>query len=189
MEQKETASKIKEEQKEKILKLSEISLWLDTYDDIFSDFDPRPYSERSLSDDFLLEAKKAAKEKSSGKIELKFLIPDDRRNHELENVIKKRLHGHFKRHHDILHEEMTGIVKNGVAFVAIGVLMMVLAAYVAIMAANNFLLTLVVVLLEPGGWFMLWFGLDKIFYGYNQKNSELQFYEKMTKCEISFLSI
>lgn len=35
-----------------------ISLWIDSYDDIFSDFDPRHFSLRNISDDFLYEVKK-----------------------------------------------------------------------------------------------------------------------------------
>jgi hypothetical protein len=30
-----------------------ISLWLATYDDLFSDFDPRSFTKRVLSDDFI----------------------------------------------------------------------------------------------------------------------------------------
>ncbi len=74
--------------KETLLKASEISIILDTYDDIFSDFDPRPYSERALSDDFLIEANKASRDKASGQIELIFLIPQKMRNIESENLIK-----------------------------------------------------------------------------------------------------
>ena len=37
-----------------------ISLWIDSYDDIFSDFDPRPFSARNISDDFLYEVKKTS---------------------------------------------------------------------------------------------------------------------------------
>jgi hypothetical protein len=36
----------------------EISIWLDSYNDIFSDFDSRPFSERTVSDDFLSEVRK-----------------------------------------------------------------------------------------------------------------------------------
>lgn len=57
-EEKKDEAQQKIEETEKILEMSEISIWLDNYDDIFSDFDPRPYSQRSLSDDFLAEAKK-----------------------------------------------------------------------------------------------------------------------------------
>ena len=37
----------------------EISFWLDSYDDLFSDFDPRPYAQKGFSEDFLDEAKRA----------------------------------------------------------------------------------------------------------------------------------
>ena len=43
--------------------LRDISIWLETYDDIFSDFDPKAYSERVLSDDFLVEIRKVSYEK------------------------------------------------------------------------------------------------------------------------------
>ena len=36
-----------------IIDKAQVSLVLDTYDDIFSDFDPRPYDQRALSGDFL----------------------------------------------------------------------------------------------------------------------------------------
>ena len=44
----------REEKVRNLLKKGEISLLLDSYTGIFSDFDPRPYAERTLSDDFLL---------------------------------------------------------------------------------------------------------------------------------------
>ena len=36
------------------LREGNISLVLDSYDDLFSDFDPRDYSQKALSDDFLV---------------------------------------------------------------------------------------------------------------------------------------
>ena len=45
------------EEKNTALKEGNISLILDSYDDIFSDFDQRDFSERSLSDDFLIECR------------------------------------------------------------------------------------------------------------------------------------
>ena len=68
------------EYEQKILHLSEISILLDNYDDIFSDFDPRPYSERSLSDDLLNEARKASRDKNTGRLELRFLISEKMRD-------------------------------------------------------------------------------------------------------------
>ncbi len=86
-----------EEVLEKEMKEGNISLILDGYDDIFSDFDPRPYSERALSDDFLSECKKAARDKDE-KLELRLMVPGDNRNFKDELKIRKRLKTHFHRH-------------------------------------------------------------------------------------------
>ena len=85
--------------KQELLAKSEISLILDTYDDIFSDFDPRPYEERALSDDFLLEAKKASRDKATGTIELIFMMPAGKRDTHKESLIKRRLRDHFRKHY------------------------------------------------------------------------------------------
>jgi len=62
------------------LREGNISLILDSYDDIFSDFDPGDYSERALSDDFLSECKKAAVNKEE-RLELRFLVPKTKRDY------------------------------------------------------------------------------------------------------------
>ena len=176
-------------EKQKLLQMSEISLWLDTYDDIFSDFDPRPFAQRALSDDFLLEAKRASKEKISGAIEMQFLIPHDKRNKELENTIKKRLHDHFKRHHDLLHKEMKQITRQGFYFILFGVLLMFLATFILFRYEDkSLLINFLVILLEPGGWFLFWEGLGLIVFKTKERFPDLEFYEKMSKVEILFLS-
>src|SRR3990172_6758605 len=76
--------------------LRAISLWLDNYDDVFSDFDPRPFSERAISDDFLSEAKKMFRENSKGRFELRLLIPEAVRNSKEESLVSSRLRAYFK---------------------------------------------------------------------------------------------
>ena len=177
----------KTDEKKMLIELSSISLALDSYDNIFSDFDPRPYSQRMLFDDFLSEAKKASKEKVSGRIELRLLIPAKEKNPEHEKTIKKKLHEHFKRHFNLLKDEVKRIRKNGVILILIGISMMLAATYVYTLGSAKFIFNVLLVVFEPGGWFMTWYGLDKIFYDANLKRHDLNFYEKMTKSEISFL--
>ena len=176
------------DEKQKILQMSEISILLDTYDDIFSDFDPRPYSQRALSDDFLLEAKKASKEKTSGNIELKLLIPKNKKDAEQENIIRKRLHAHFKKHFNLLQEEAKKTRLKGLFLVLIGVFLMMAATYIYSFKSTKFVFNLLFVLLEPAGWFITWYGLDQIFYTSNLKKQDLDFYSKMSKCQITFLT-
>jgi hypothetical protein len=181
------ANGIAEVQKHKLLALSEVSLWLDTYDDIFSDFDPRPYSERAMSDDFLAESKKAVREKESGTIDLKFLIPAAKRDSKLEDVIKKRLHEHFRKQYHRLKDETRSIKTTGSLMMSLGMVMMVAATYMRSIQIEGFLYYLALVFLEPGGWFTTWYGLDHIFYHAGEMKPELDFYQKMSHCEIHFL--
>jgi len=174
-------------EKEKLLQMSAISLQLDSYNGIFSDFDPRPYSQRSLSDDFITEAKKASKDKASGQFELHLLIPKHHRNSSHEITIRRRLKEHFKRHLDMVKKEVQGIFRLGLGFVLFGVLVMFLATYVLFnFPDENFFTHFMVILLEPAGWFMFWEGLNLVVFKTKEKRPELTFQEKMSKVDVMF---
>jgi len=174
-----------------LLKISEISLILDNYDDIFSDFDPRPYPERALSDDFLIEAKKASRDVKSIGLSLKLMIPRKEENNEKERMIKKRLKEHFKHHAEMTRQEIKDTIKKGVLMALLGSLMLIVASYFSTLAGRfvtqEFLLNLVYTLLEPAGWFIAWYGLDEIFYKSAQKKPDKYFYDKMEICDIVFV--
>jgi hypothetical protein len=177
-----------EKLKEELLSKSEIALWLDSYDDIFSDFDPRPFSQRAVSVDFLDEAKRASREKVSGQIEIRFLIPKDLRKESEENQIKKRLKEHFKKHADQLKGENKKTLVRSISFIIFGFAMLIFAAFVASWEKSGFFYAAIVVFLEPAGWFTFWFSLEQLFERFKEKMPELSFYERMTKAEISFVS-
>ncbi len=186
----EECSKCIKESAESLLKVSEISLWLDNYDDIFSDFDPRPYAERALSDDFLAEARKASRDKASGMIEIEFLVPKDKKDEHLEKVIKKRLRDHFRRHVTLLKKEIDDTTKKGAIFAVIGMVLMLVTTFVVFNKFNegNIFMTFLVVLLDPAGLFLFWQGLDIMIFQSKKIKPDLEFYEKMTECDIHFLT-
>ncbi|MFH0714374.1 MAG: hypothetical protein V1847_02145 [Candidatus Diapherotrites archaeon] len=172
------------EQKE-LLKKSEISLWLDHYDDIFSDFDPRPYHERSLSDDFLFEARKASREMKGG-LQLHFLVPALLRDSKHEEMIKKRLKEHFKKHAMLAEKEQKKVVEVGAGLAAFGFVLLASGAFIVYSQPQNIAWDVLLVILEPAGWFTAWTGLDQIFYEARKQKPELEFYQKMSKAEILF---
>jgi hypothetical protein len=182
----EKKTECEEEKTKQLLEKSEISLILDSYDDIFSDFDPRPFSQRALSDDFLVEAKRAARDKIFG-MELKFLVPYNKRNPETEATIKKRLREHFKKHHEELGEENKKTIRVGIASAVLGIILMIGAALVYQFFKELFFWTIVFTILEPAGWFITWRGFDLIFYISKVESKDLEFYKKMSKAEISFM--
>lgn len=180
---------LKEEKDGKeILEMSKISLILDDYNDLFSDFDPRGYSGRALSDDFLLEAKKASRDKKFGGLELTFLVPSNTRNLDEERIIKKRLREHFKKHSESLKKEFKNIINLGILFSLIGVIIMVVATFILFKQENaGFITSFLIILFEPAGWFFFWEGLGQIIFESRNKKPELNFYKKMSKCTINFL--
>ncbi len=195
------SNKIKEEQKalekpvnssievkNELLSMSEISLWLDTYDDLFSDFDPRPYSKRAMSIDFLDEVKRASREKATGQIELKFLIPEKVRSIDEESKIKRRLHDHFKKQEDQLCIDIKKAVKGGVIMASIGFFLLSLAVIVELYLQSKLFSAIMLTLFEPSGWVMIFYGFDQVFYGSKAKKQELEFYSKMSKADISFMA-
>ena len=178
-----------EEQKQQIRELSQMSLWLDDYNDLFSDFDPRPYSKRALSDDFLTEAKRVAKETSQGKIELKLLVPAMKRNTRTENIIKKHMKEHFRKQHTHLQEKRKGILKEGVLFIISGVILMLVTTFILYKHEEvHFFLTFLSIIAEPGGWFLFWEGLNLIIFQAKERNSDMVFNHKMANSAIEFLS-
>jgi len=161
---------------------TEVSFWLNNYNDLFSDFDHRDYSQRAVSDDFLAEAKRFTREKKFGEMEVHFLLPAKMRDKKEERLITKRLHEHFRHHHQFLHSDLRHTRRQGMLLTGVGMLFMTGAA---LTTAYN-IAALLRVILEPGGWFMTWMGLDLVFLIPHTKKAELEFYEKMSKGEIAF---
>ncbi|HEU5292440.1 MAG TPA: hypothetical protein VFU05_17455 [Cyclobacteriaceae bacterium] len=163
-----------------------ISLWIDSYDDIFSDFDPRPFSERTISDDFVAQMKRLSRE-SRGKVAiLKLLVPDGMQREEHEKVIKKRLFDYFNNISQQLRAELKGTKVKGLSFTLLGITLMIIASYISFLKLSAFSFNMIRVLFEPGGWFLFWIGLDFLISGIKSKSSEAQFYNRMEAVHVEF---
>lgn len=158
----------------------EISLRLEHYEDIFSDFDIRPYSKRALSVDFLDEVKRATVDKSDSDIELLLFAPTTERSESHEATIRERLAEHFKRHYEILRRKKKATIKWGLLMVLLGIAASAAAAIILFQGPEESLfMSFLVVFLEPAAWFLLWEGMDQILFSSRELNSELTFYRKM----------
>ena len=170
------------------LKLAEVSILLDSYDDIFSDFDPSEYSERTLSDDFIIQAKKFSRNIIGNKMSLRLLLPANKRNEQEEKVIIKRLHSYFKSVHQTLKSEVKKANIRGLIFTLIGITIMIAASYISFMKPEKYHVHFLLVLFEPAGWFLLWTGFDHLANSSKETKKDLDFYLRMTKSEIEFVT-
>ncbi len=166
-----------------------INLGLDEYDDIFSDFDARPYTQRMLSEDFLHELKRASLGQEDEGLVLNLSLPKDRRNPATEKVVRDRLKSHFRRRHLRLEEKHRKDTTVGFLMVAVGIVCMLVATYLLTALQPTLWRSFIVVLLEPAGWFTFWEGLSQLIFYSKDTKPDLVFYRKMSDAKIGFVSI
>ncbi|MFA5105859.1 MAG: hypothetical protein WC506_02770 [Candidatus Micrarchaeia archaeon] len=172
-----------------IVQIRDISIVLDTYDDIFSDFDPRPYSKRALSDDFLKEIRARYRESRTGRFEVQFILPAKMRDQKIETIVKKRLREYFafdgKSLGDSLHRRrIRGLVYTGVGAA-------LLAAQTALTTSFGFPLAnseLFAILLVPAGWYGVWEGIGLIIETPNEMGTNIALALKFEKADYTFIS-
>lgn len=167
----------------------EINIWLDSYDEMFSDFDPSSYTKRTISDDFVLQVRKVSQNKKQENTVLKLLLPESIRNKEVEEVISQRLHNHFILSNIRLLEEKKKTNHKGLLFTISGVSLMLLASYISFLNSETFYAHVLRILFEPAGWFMLWLGLDHLVYFPEKTKKEIKFYTRMAEAKIEFSTI
>ena len=169
------------------LDTSEVKLVIHSYEEIFSEFDPRPLSERGFSGDFLFEAERAMMSKPSERINFLMVVPEKNRDSKKEGTIKDRLEKYFKKHYEIMRKEKKKIVGKGITFVISGLVSMLTATLLLYnFKDHGLLITFLMVLLEPGGWFLFWKGLELAFFEAIDAVPSLKFYKRMSNANIKF---
>src|ERR1051326_4244593 len=100
--------------------MEEISIWLDTYDDLYSDFDSRKFSKRMVSEDFIYELKRNSKEMVAAPFKIVLSIPESMRRPELEPEIIDGLKKTFQKQFVFHDNEVKSLVRKGFIMTAIG---------------------------------------------------------------------
>ena len=167
----------------------EICIWIDKYDDVFSEFDSRPFSDRALSDDFLREVRKMTSENASREIRLKFHVMEDQRNDESETIIINNLNKHFRHIADELKKEQNETKHRGYMFMGIGFVLISFIFLLTTISDKASYLNGLVLMLEPLGWFTTWTGLDYVFQISRKEKSAIDFNTKMAQAKIAFSSL
>lgn len=169
-----------------LMEKAEISLILDTYDDIFSDFDPRPYGERALSVDFLSETRREARDKNVG-IELNLLIPKTARNPADEETIKTRLKAYFRKSYRYAKEELSKRNRQAMALVVVGIAIGAVDVYMlSLEGISSILKSAIEIVLTPASWYTIWTGFDELMIKPREMVADSAFYKKMSGAQIIF---
>jgi len=147
----------------RIKDLKEISIAIDTWDDILSDFDPRPYDVRDLSEDFISEIRKRYRESRTGSFLVTITAPQTLAHPPTEKTIVQRIKKHFRRRALRRQKQIAQIRLRGFIFVGCGILslsLLTLITYYNLLSKLG--VELIGIVLMPLGWFGIWEGFSKI---------------------------
>ena len=188
-EEKKAAEEPSEKAAEDQSALREIAITLDTYDDIFSDFDPRPYPQRELSEDFLKEIQRRYMEDKKGRFEVRFTIPSAERDVNGEALIKRRLREHFAFMSKNEADAIRGTKMRGYMYILLGTLVL-LGDVTAFFALNesSLLYQVLSIMLVPAGWYGTFTGIGKVIDEPFEAVERKKVAEKFEKAAFIFLS-
>ena len=166
----------------------ELSLWLDYYDDIYSDFDSRHYLKRRVSEDFLYELRNALKYKKERVNDLLLLLPQEKRDEPNEKAIAESLKIFFTTQYRIHSDKCRRKMNSGITLGAIGILIMTINSFISFRSSHTAMLVALRVIMEPAGWFLLWASFDFLFYDWKELKKEREFFRELSETNIHFKS-
>ena len=166
--------------------MAELSLWLDSYDDIYSDFDSRHYSKRRISEDFIDELRNALNFRTEKTSDLILLLPQPVRREDLEIAISASLKEQMHKRLNIFKTKSAALSKKGILLLFVGTLLLVISSFIVYKSFQSYWFVVLRVILEPAGWFMIWNGLESLFYQLKDMKRELSFYETLGELKIHF---
>lgn len=166
--------------------MAEMNLWLDSYDDIFSDFDSRHYMKRRISEDFLNELRFEMKYMQQHPGEMILSLPGQNRNEEAEKIIQTSLTNFFTTQLLVHSDTYRKKLNKGIVFLLAGIAIMLTNSWLSFHSNQSFFSVGLKVLLEPAGWFLLWTALDFLYYDHMELKKEKNFYKQLSEMHIHF---
>jgi hypothetical protein len=166
--------------------MTELSLWLDDFDDLFSDFDSRLYRKRRVSEDFLYEMRNELKYRKEKMNILALYLPQDKRQPAYEKDIADNLRDFFSSQYLYHTSKCRRKLRTGILFALAGVLLMILNSFLSYKDYDSFTVISLRVITEPAGWFLLWTAFDNLFYDLREMKKEKNLYRQLSGMNIEF---
>ncbi len=158
---------------------------LDSYEDIFSDFDESPYQYRNLSDDFLKELKKRQSDEKV-KYVIKFSLPRALRNPKIESVIKKRLKNYFNSKKADMKRKNYDKIKISLASLIIAITLLSSEFFIDPYKIENTMIRVLLALAMPAGWYALYAGFDLVV-KYRNTLKKMRLHKKLGETNFQFI--
>jgi hypothetical protein len=169
--------------------INAISIAIDTYDDIFSDFDPRDVLERDLSEDFINELinRHHRHNPLKGKYDIVLVAPKTIEDQVTEKKIISRLNRYFHHRYLRYKKSINDLRKRGALYVLVGMAALISLTFLAyFVKPDRLTLELVGIIFMPLGWFGIWEGFSKIVDIPFKLSSDTALYLRLSKSAYKF---
>ncbi len=176
-----------EKASDKIREIKEISVAIDTWDDIFSDFDPGPLESRLFSEDFIAELKKRHRETKSGKLSVFLCAPLSLKDERAEKIVTQRLKREFAHKYLQRKIALRKMRVRGAIFACFGILFLSAVTFITYYKLlGGLAVELIGTILIPLGWFTIWEGFSKLMDASPISEQEEQLFSKLSKADYVF---
>lgn len=163
---------------------TDIGIALDTYDDIFSDFDIRGYDERAISRDFLDELRLRLRRRTGeSPVAIVFFIPIAERRPQQEGLILERLASFFRERQAYYRRENRSTLLSSLLLVAIG---LGLALGANLLVDRPGVPSLLSDFLLIPAWFFVWNGLELLIKNRGEISRKSDYYRLLCGARLEF---
>ena len=159
-------------------KTRQISIAIDNWADIFSDFDPSPLSYRTLSEDFLQELSKRYREISGGKVVIMIYAPRKFKRSHKEKIVIRRIRDYFYSRYQKKRKEFNRSALLGGVMLATGLSLIISLYFIGSRVVSELLL--------PLGWFGSWEGISRVFNILTTSKKELDLENRFAEANYEF---
>jgi len=165
--------------------LTEISIAIDSLDDIFSDFDPRPLKDKVLSEDFITELKYRYREIPNKNYLVTIYAPVSLKDFKASRIVIQRLKTIFSLNYKSTKALRIQKRIRGLLYILMGMLFLgTLTTLTFHNLVSNYTLELLGIVLMPLGWFGIWEGFSKVIE--NTPITDEKLFEKLSKATYKF---
>ncbi len=173
--------------KQRLDDINSISIAIDTYDDIFSDFDPRDVVDRDLSEDFINELARRHRQGKKGKFDVFIVAPKAIEDQAIEKKITARLNKYFHQKYLRYKKSIDELRIRGAIYIAFGMaLLAALTLFAYFGKVERLTIELVGIIFMPLGWFGIWEGFSKIVDLPFRLGSDALVYKGLSKASYKF---
>lgn len=169
--------------------MAQIVIYIDTIDDIFSDFDPRKIEVRVISVDLINEMRLQGRQsKNNGEIEVRILAPRAIKHTELppraQKITRRRIQQYFEDEYQRLRSDRRKYIARALLYLVSGLTCFFIIKLAGDPGQRHLVVKISLELITFFSWFATWKGIDT--FGNLPKNRDVRLLRRLAEAQIQF---